>query len=75
MRDPVEKFVYVSKSRILPEKASEFVKTSLSSTTIANLTHTFFIEKKDFREKTGNVTFFVQVSAFNQNYSIYASQS
>ena len=55
----------------MPELAEEFVKMMLSSDTIINETRIFFIDEDDYREKTGNVTFFVDVSAFNQNYSVY----
>jgi len=75
IRDPADKFVHVSKSRISPELASTFVKTILSSDTIANRTLIFSISEKEWSEKTGNVSFFVEVSAFNQNYSVYASQN
>ena len=64
-------FAYVSKTRIAPERASEFVKTHLSSDTIANRTVTFKIDENNWSEKTGNVSFFVEISAFNQNYSVY----
>ena len=66
-------FAYVSKNRIAPRRASEFVKTLNSSDTIANRTLIFAIDEKDYREKTGNVSFFVEISAFNQNYSTYRS--
>jgi hypothetical protein len=36
-----------------------------SSETIANSTHVFIIDKNDDREKTGNVSFFLELSAFN----------
>ena len=75
IRDPANKYVYVSNSRIMPERAQEFVKMMLSSDTITNVTRIFFIDEDDYREKTGNVSFFVEVSAFNQNYSVYSSQS
>ena len=75
IRDPAEKFAYVSKSRIWPEKASDFVKMHLSSDTITNRTRVFVIGEKDWREKTGNVSFFIEISAFNQNYSSYAGYS
>jgi len=29
------------------------------------------IGEKDWREKTGNVSFFVEISAFNQNHSVF----
>ena len=62
----------MSKSIIVPEKASDFVKMFLSSNTIKNVTQIFVIAENDYREKTGNVSFFVEISAFNQNYSVYA---
>ena len=71
IRDPEKKFTKVTKSRIAPRRASEFVKTSWSSDTIANRTLIFKIDEDNWSEKTGNVTFFVEVSAFNQNYSIW----
>jgi hypothetical protein len=61
----------VSKSKIVPERASEFVKMVLSSDTITNATRIFFIAQNDFRETTGNVTLFAEISAFNQNYSVF----
>jgi len=33
------------------------------------------IGEGDWSEKTGNVTFFVEISAFNRNYSVYESMS
>ena len=75
IRDPAEKFAFVSKSRIIPQRASEFVKTILSSDTITNRTTVFEIAENDWRERTGNVTFFVEISAFNQNYSVYSGQT
>jgi hypothetical protein len=42
---------------------------------IANRTHIFVIGENDWSEKTGNVSFFVEISAFNQNYSVYESMS
>jgi hypothetical protein len=65
IQDPAKKFAYVSKSRILPKRASEFVKTFLSSDMIANRTRIFVIGEGDWSEKTGNVSFFVEISAFN----------
>jgi len=75
IRDPAHKYAYVSKSRLAPKRASEFVKTLLSSDANANKTLIFAINEKDWSEKTGNVSFFVEISAFNQNYSIYTSQT
>jgi hypothetical protein len=65
MRDHAEKFVYVSKSKILPAQASDFVKIKQSSDTVTNSTQIFSIDVNDVREKTGNVSFFVELSAFN----------
>ena len=44
---------------------------AVSTNTITNATRIFFIGENDDEEKTGNVTFFVEVSAFNQNYSVF----
>ena len=71
IRDPEKKFTKVTKSRIAPRRASEFVKTYWSSDIIANSTLVFKIGEDNWREKTGNVTFFVEISAFNQNYSVW----
>ena len=71
IRDPASKFTKVTKSRIAPRRASEFVKTYWSSDVIANRTLVFNIDEDNWNEKTGNVTFFVEVSAFNQNYSVW----
>jgi hypothetical protein len=68
-------FAHVSKTRIAPERASEFVKTFLSSDDIANRTRIFLIGENDWSEKTGNVSFFVEISAFNQNYSVWQGQT
>jgi hypothetical protein len=57
----------------LPEKASEFVKIFTSSETVANATRFFEIDENAYREKTGNVSLFVEISAFNQNHSVYSS--
>jgi len=65
LRDPAEKFVYGSRSKILPAQASDFVKVKVSSNTEKNSTHIFTIDANDVREKTGNVSFFVELSAFN----------
>ena len=73
IRDPADKFSYVTKTSIHPEKASKFVKTILSSDEITNSTRVFTIDEKDFREKTGNISFFIEISAFNQNHSVFAS--
>jgi hypothetical protein len=73
IRDPVYKFAYISKTRIAPRRASEFVKTYFSSNSITNRTRIFVIGENDWHEKTGNVSFFVEISAFNQNYSVWQS--
>ena len=73
IHDPAHKFTYVSKSQIVPERASEFVKMRLSSDTVTNATRIFAIAENDFREKTGNVTIFSEISAFNQNFSVFNS--
>jgi hypothetical protein len=65
IRDPAKKFTKVTKIRIAPRRASEFVKTSWSSNNIVNRTLIFIIDEDNWREKTGNVTFFVEISAFN----------
>jgi len=75
IRDPAHNFAYVSKTRIAPRRATEFVKTLFSSDSIANRTRIFVIGEGDWSEKTGNVSFFVEISAFNQNYSVYESMS
>ena len=68
-------FAYVSKTRIAPQLASSFVKQFFSSDMIANRTHIFKISENDWSERTGNVSFFVELSAFNQNYSVYSGQT
>jgi len=75
IRDPAYKFAYVSKTRIMPRQASDFVKTLLSSDSIENRTRIFVIGENDWKEKTGNVSFFVEISAFNQNYSVWQGQT
>jgi hypothetical protein len=55
----------------MPEKASEFVKMPLSSDTITNATLLFVIGENEYRETTGNVTLLAEISAFNQNYSVF----
>jgi len=65
IRDPARMFAYVTKTRIAPRRASEFVKSYFSSDSITNRTRIFVIGEKDWREKTGNVSFFVEISAFN----------
>jgi len=42
-----------------------------SSNTLTNSTQIFFIDANDTREKTGNVSLFIELSAFNQNYSVF----
>jgi len=49
----------------MPERASEFVKVILSSDAIANRTQIFVIAEDDWSEKTGNVSFFIETSAYN----------
>jgi len=61
----------VTKSRIFPKRASEFVKKFQSSDVSANRTLIFEIDEGDWSEKTGNVSFFIEISAFNQNYSVF----
>ena len=68
-------FAYVSKTRISPQRASEFVRTYFSSDSITNRTQIFVIGEDDWSEKTGNVSFFVEISAFNRNYSVYKSMA
>jgi len=63
----------VSKSLIVPEKASNFVKMVLSSDKITNATRIFLIAENSYTEKTGNVTLFAEISAFNQNHSVFNS--
>jgi len=66
-------FAYVSKSKIIPEKAAAFVDMILSSDTITHATRYFSIDgnKNESSEKVGNVTFFVKIPAFNQNHSVF----
>jgi len=59
----------------MPEKASEFVKIVFSSDMIANRTQVFAIAKDAWNEKIGNVSFFIELSAYNQNYSVYAGHT
>ena len=68
-------FAYVTKTRIAPRRASEFVKMLFSSDSIVNRTRIFVIGENDWSEKTGNVSFFVEISAFNQNYSVWQGQT
>ena len=75
IRDPAHMFTYITKTRISPKRASEFVKTHLSADEIENRTRIFVIEGDDWSEKTGNVSFFVEISAFNQNYSVWQGQT
>ena len=57
----------------MPEKASDFVKMILSSNTITNSTQIYYIDAKNDREKIGNASFAIELSAFNQNYSEFRS--
>jgi len=57
--------VYGSRGKIVPAQASDFVQMIVSSETITNSTHIFIIDANDDREKTGNVSFFLELSAFN----------
>jgi len=68
-------FAYVSKTTIVPRRASEFVKTFFSSDAVTNRTRLIVISDNDWSEKTGNVSFFVEISAFNQNYSVWQGQT
>ena len=71
IRDPVNMFALITKTRTAPRRATEFVKTFFSSDSITNRTQIIVIGKNDWHEKTGNVSFFVEISAFNKNYSVY----
>jgi hypothetical protein len=71
IRDPAHMFAYVTKTRIAPRRASEFVKMLFSSDSIANRTRIFVIDENDWNEKTGNVSFFTEISAYNQNFSVF----
>ena len=73
IRDPAHMFTHVTKTRIAPKRASEFVKTFFSSDSIVNRTQIFVIGEDDWGEKTGNVSFFIEISAFNKNYSVWQS--
>jgi len=75
IRDPAHMFAFVSKTRIAPRRASEFVKTFFSSDSITNRTRLFTIYPSSWREVTGNISFTIQLSAFNQNHSTYQSMS
>ena len=68
-------FAYVSKTRVAPRRASEFVNTFFSSDMITNRTRVFGIGENNWSEKTGNVSFFIEISAFNQNYSEWKGRS
>ena len=61
----------MTKSRIFPKRASEFVKRFRSSDSSTNRTLIFKIDEGDWREKTGNVSFLIEISAFNQNHSVF----
>jgi hypothetical protein len=58
-------FAFVSKTRIAPRRATEFVKTFFSSDSITNRTRLFTIYPSSWREVTGNISFTIQLSAFN----------
>jgi len=75
IRDPAHMFAFVTKTRISPRRASEFVKMLFSSDSITNRTRIFSIGENDWNEKTGNVSFFVELLAFNQNYSVWQGQT
>jgi len=59
----------------MPKRASEFVQTLLSSDSITNRTLVFEIDEDNWSERTGNVSFFIEISAFNQNYSVWHDQT
>ena len=43
----------------------------MSSDAVTNTTRVFVIDENNDREKIGNVSFFIEISAFNQNHSVY----
>ena len=59
---------YVSKTRIAPKRASEFVMTIMGSDGTTNATRIFFIDENDWNEKTGNVTFTVNKKLFKLRF-------
>ena len=69
--DPANKHVFVSEVRVVPEDAQLFVKVEISSNIHANTTRVLIIEGDDDNEVTGNVSIFAELSAYNQNYTIY----
>ena len=65
--DPANKYVRLHKIEIVPERAKTFVKNIPSSNRWTNSTQLLYIAAGDGREVTGNVSFFLWLSAFNQN--------
>ena len=70
--DPADMFVLVNKVFLRPRLASRFVKTTTqSSSKQLNDTRLFLIAANDGEEIVGNVTLFVELSAFNSDYTRY----
>lgn len=69
--DPAGMFVYVNKVSIKPERAHTFLKLNKSSGKHANTTYYFSVDENAYKEKTGNVSIFVSIAAFNTNYTLY----
>ena len=63
--DPANMFVHISNVEIDPSLARTFVKEIPASNKYVNDTYLFEINANDAEEKVGNVSFFVEVSAFN----------
>ena len=63
--DPSKMYVHVSEVKIQPTLAQNFLRYASSSESFANDTGIFTIEENDSFEKTGNVSFFIELAAFN----------
>ena len=66
-------YTFVSEVNFAPAEAGTFFKVIRQSDKYPNDTFAFEIEESSPEEKTGNISVFVSVVGFNQNYSHYLS--
>ena len=73
IHDPEDKYTFVKKVTVVPKTAIVFVKVIASQNAITSSNSTFIlqIDEKAYKEVTGNVSFFFQLAAFNQNHTTF----
>lgn len=68
-------FVHVNKVDVIPERSRMFLHLSKSSGEYSNNTYIFYVNENAYFEKTGNISIFVSIAAFNTNYTLYQTFS